>query len=78
MIANIAFNPRKGSVWEREEYFDEELYKRGTQIERGFSVLDGFKALLIRYQATTRSWVALPMMAFCVCLLRKIHKNQLS
>ncbi|MCU0354035.1 MAG: IS5 family transposase [Cytophagales bacterium] len=72
IVANIDFNPAHASPWDREEYFDPELYKRRTQIERAFAILDGFKALLVRYEATARNWFCLNLMAVCVYFLRKV------
>jgi hypothetical protein len=31
IIANIAFNPHTTGGWDREEYFDQELYTRTLQ-----------------------------------------------
>lgn len=50
LFANIDFNKSNGSVWERDELFDEELYKRRFVTERMNAWLDGFKALIIRYE----------------------------
>jgi transposase len=46
---NIKSNPRN-SQQEDYQYFDEELYKRRTVIERANAWLDSFKALLIRFE----------------------------
>lgn len=58
-IPNFAFNPRNGSLWDRDEYFDELLYKRRMVIEHAFAWLDAYKALMIRYETKARNWMAL-------------------
>ena len=74
IIPNFAFNPRNGSQWDREDYFDELLYKRRLVIEHAFAWLDAYKALLIRYETTTRNWFSLNMLGFTTCLIRKTAK----
>lgn len=78
IIANIAFNPRDTTCWDRDECFDSELYRRRTQIERAFAILDGFKALLIRYETSARNWFCLNLIAICVHLLKIINLSKLS
>ncbi len=79
VIANIKPNARN----KREEtlpiigttVFDEELYKGRYIIERTNAWLDGFKALLIRFEFLVQNWMCLHFMAFSVILLRKINKK---
>ena len=74
--ANIAFNPRKG-VADRDEYvyFDQQLYTCRSVIEHANAWMDSFKALLIRFEKKTATWLALLLLAFSVQFLRKIkHK----
>lgn len=78
IVADIAFNARAAGVADREECFDEELYRRRTQIERAFALMDGFKALLVRYEATARNWLGLNLIAFCVHFLKLITKPKIS
>ena len=48
LIANIKTNPRNAKQENQEEhYFDEELYKKRTVIERANAWVDGFKALVV-------------------------------
>jgi len=62
---NIKTNPRNAKQENQEEhYFDEELYKKRTVIERANAWVDGFKALIIRYEKTVSSWISLHWMAF--------------
>jgi len=69
LIPNINFNPSHGTVSDREEYFDELLYKNRTVIERAFSWLDAYKALLIRFESSAKNWIALHLIAFSIRLL---------
>lgn len=68
--ANIAPNPRSGSA--EEQYFDDELYRCRTAIERTNAWLDGFKTLLVRYETQVENWLAFHFLAFAVLLLRKM------
>ena len=71
IIPEFAFNPRNRSQWDWDEYFDELLYKRRFVIEHAFAWLDAYKALLTRYETTTRNWFNLNIMGFTTCLIRK-------
>lgn len=73
-IPNFAFNPRNGSQWDRDEYFDELLYKRRVVVEHAFAWLDAYKALLIRYETTARNWFAMNLIGFTTCFIRKTQK----
>jgi len=71
--ANIAVNPRSGQKKEAEDqYFDTELYRQRTAIERTNSWLDSFKTLLVRFETSAENWLAFHFLAFTVLLLRKI------
>ena len=74
IIPNFEFYPRNGSIWDREEYFDELLYKRRQVIEHAFAWLDAYKALLIRYETTARNWFNMNIIGFTLCFLRKTAK----
>lgn len=50
LLANIDFNRRNGNISEGEEILDKQLYKRRFVIERMNAWINGFKALLIRYE----------------------------
>ena len=69
--ANIADNPRNGTLSQTYQHFDEELYKQRYVIERTNAWLDSFKTLLIRFEKNINSWMAQHFMAFSVLLLRK-------
>jgi transposase len=69
---NIAVNPRKAKQQKEEyRYFDEELYKQRYVIERANAWLDGFKALLVRYEVKIRTWMAMHFMAFAVTFIKR-------
>ena len=71
--ANIVVNPRSGQKKEAEDqYFDAELYRQRTTIERTNSWLDSFKTLLVRFETSAENWLAFHFLAFTVLLLRKI------
>ena len=72
LIANIDFNKRNGNISDREEILDKELYKRRFVIERMNAWIDGFKALLIRYETKEKHWRCLHLLAFCCILIRKL------
>lgn len=70
IIGNIAINPRNGN---NENYlFDDLLYKCRFVIERTNAWLDGFKALLVRFETNKIHWKALHLLAFSVILLRQL------
>jgi transposase len=74
--ANVALNPRNGTLSDRDEYFDEELYKQRTVIERAFSVLDSFKTLLIRFEITAKNWKTWNIIGFIVYFIKSLRKRQ--
>ena len=71
--ANIPRN-RRSADWQTDDDTppDPELYRRRLVIERLNAWLDGFKALLVRYETSLQNWLALHSLAFAVLLLRKI------
>lgn len=81
IIANVKSNPRNSSYATSEPYqsgthiFDDELYKDRSVIEHANAWLDGFKALLVRFEFTVRNWMSMHFLAFSVSFLRKIDKK---
>lgn len=71
IIGNIKENPRNGDI-KNEKYFDPQLYKRRFKIEKANAWLDGFKALLIRFETLNLTWRNLHYLAFSILFLRKI------
>lgn len=74
--ANIPINPRNGGTEDRDEYFDDELYKQRTVIEHTFAWLDGFKGLLVRYETKLKHWSAMNVIGFLIIFIRRILKFQ--
>lgn len=69
--ANISPNPRnEKQITEDYVYFDQELYKQRYVIERTNAWLDGFKALLVRYEVKIKTWIALHFIAFAVIFIK--------
>ena len=81
IFPNVKANPRNSSKTKDEPYqsgthiFDEQLYKDRSVIEHSNAWIDGFKALLVRFEFSVRNWVALHFIAFSVIFLRKISKK---
>lgn len=74
--ANIAFNSRNGICQsEQYVYFDDQLYKCRNVIEHANAWMDSFKALLVRFEKKTTTWLALLLLAFSVRFLRKIKQK---
>ena len=59
-----------------EHYFDAELYRQHTAIERTNAWLDSFKILLGHYETDVQNWLAFHFLAFTVLLVRKIPPNE--
>ena len=80
IVLNVKPNPRNPSNKQPEPYepgayiFDEELYKDRYVIEHANAWIDGFKALLVRFEYAIQNWTALHFIAFFVISLRKIIK----
>jgi transposase len=74
--ANIKTNVRNNKKDDLEDhYFDEELYKRRTAIERANAWIDGFKALIVRFEKTVSSWMGLHWIAFSTMFINRINKT---
>ena len=82
IIPNVKQNPRNSGNQEPEltpigtAIFDELLYKDRTVIEHANAWIDGFKALLVRFEFSVRNWMSLHFMVFSVIFLRKINKKK--
>ena len=75
--ANIAHNPRSApSEATADHYFDAELYRQRTAIERTNAWLDRFKTRLVRYETNVQNWLAFHFLAFTVLLLRRIPPDE--
>lgn len=82
IIANIKANPRNSANHEKEpapsgtHIFDDVLYEDRSVIEHANAWIDGFKALLVRFEFSVRNWMSLHFIAFSVIFLRKINRKQ--
>lgn len=82
IIPNVKSNSRNSGNKESElapigtTIFDELLYEDRTVIEHANAWIDGFKALLVRFEFSVRNWMSLHFMAFSVIFLRKINKKK--
>ncbi len=74
--ANICFNKRNGNT-DRDEYFDQELYKQRYAVERSNAWMDSFRSLLNRFDTTVASWVGFNYLSFIVIALKKFKKKKL-
>lgn len=81
IIANVKANPRNSANSEQPIYqtgthvFDGELYADRSVIEHANAWLDGFKALLVRFEFSVKNWMSLHFIAFSVIFLRKIKRK---
>ncbi len=72
IIANIARNKKNRMNVNAKSYlFDSELYKERFAVERTNAWIDGFKALLVRYETNAKHWLGLHYLAFSFMLLRR-------
>lgn len=82
IIANVKPNPRNSDAQKGEPYqagihiFDEDLYRDRSVIEHANAWIDGFKALLIRFEFSVKNWMSLHFIAFSLIFLRKINPKQ--
>jgi len=81
IIANVKSNPRNSATQKGESYqsgthiFDDLLYKDRSVIEHANAWIDGFKALLVRFECLVRNWMSLHFIAFSVIFLRKLKRK---
>jgi len=81
IIANVKANPRNSANPEAGVHesgthvFDSELYQDRCVIEHANAWLDGFKALLVRFEFSIKNWMSLHFIAFSVIFLRKVKRK---
>lgn len=74
--ANIDFNKRNSKdTSNREEYFDEILYKERKNCEHSFGWMDGYKGLLVRYDKLDVSWLTMNLMGMMCIFLKKYQQK---
>ena len=72
ITANIARSKKNRMNANAKSYlFDSELYKDRFAVERTNAWIDGFKALLVRYETNAKHWLGLHHLAFSFMLLRR-------
>ncbi|WP_410493001.1 transposase, partial [Chryseobacterium sp. Leaf201] len=72
ITGNIKINPRNRKAVDNDYYFDEKLYESRFKIEQANAWLDGFKALLIRFETLDITWKAMHFLAFSLTLIKKL------
>lgn len=70
VIPNVPYKKRKGDV-DRDEPFDEKLYKERYSVERTFAWMDSFRSVLNRFDTTETSWKGFNFIAFIVIAIKK-------
>lgn len=70
IIANVDFNKRNTQNTDNQQLLDDELYKERFSAERTNAWLDAFKALLVRFETKTHTWMGLHFLAFSLILMR--------
>lgn len=73
IMANIDINKRNSKNADFDYLVIEELYKERFVVERTNAWIDGFKALLTRYEVISQHWKSLHYLAFSFILLRKVN-----
>ncbi len=68
--ANIDFNKRNSKSTDNQRLLDDELYKERFSVERTNAWLDAFKALLVRFETKSQTWMGLHYLAFSLILIR--------
>ena len=76
VIPNFCLNSRKGQLTDRVEYFDDQLYKHRCVVEHLFAWMDAYKAILVRFETTSRNWFSLQMLCFLVIFAKKKKQIQ--
>jgi transposase len=71
--ANIDFNKRNGTGTDREEYFDEVLYKERFTCGHPFAWMDPYKGLLVRYEKLSATWLSMNIMGMLPLILKKTY-----
>ena len=71
IIANIDFNKRNSKNTDNQPLLDDELYKERFSVERTNAWIDAFKALLVRFETKSQTWLSLHYLAFALILIKK-------
>lgn len=76
IIANIPQNPRSSHQKDRDQYFDELLYRRRIVAEHAFAWMDSCKALLIRFETKAHTWLAMNILGMVRFFLKRITRKK--
>ena len=72
IVVNIARNEKNRMNPNTKSYpFDSQLYEERFAIEKTNAWIDGFKALLVRYETNAKHWLGLHYLVFAFMLLRR-------
>lgn len=71
IIPNIDINKRNSNKVDNENFIDELLYEERFVIERTNAWLDGFKAILVRFETRLDTWMGLHYLAFALIIIKK-------
>jgi len=67
---NIDFNKRNSKNIDNQPLMDDLLYKERFSVERTNAWIDAFKALLVRYETLSITWISLHYLAFAFIFVR--------
>ena len=70
IIANIDFNKRNSKDSDNQPLLDDLLYQERFSVERTNAWIDAFKALLVRFETKSQTWMSLHHLAFSLILIR--------
>ena len=70
IIANIDFNKRNSKNTDNQPLKDDQLYKERFSVERTNAWIDAFKALLVRFETKSQTWMSLHYIAFSLIIIR--------
>lgn len=70
ITANVDFNKRNSKNTDNQPLLDDQLYKERFSVERTNAWLDAFKAILVRFETKSDTWMALHYLAFSLIILR--------
>jgi transposase len=70
IIANIDFNKRNSKDTDNQPLLDDLLYQERFSVERTNAWIDAFKALLVRFETKSQTWMSLHHLAFSLILIR--------
>lgn len=70
IFPNIDFNKRNSKDIDNQPLLDDLLYGERFSVERTNAWIDAFKALLVRYETLSETWISLHYLAFAFIFVR--------